>query len=149
MGWGDTTRLLRRWFWLVTDDKAAGQDRQYGDPLTAPFWDAAKRYELIVQRCSACGHYQFFPRPFCCACSAEHIEWVIASGMGTVVSKTTVRLEVTPEWRPPYVVAVVQLQEGPTLLTNIVNGDCQIGSRVKVAWRERSDAPPFPVFEPA
>lgn len=130
----------------MTDDNTAAQ---YGDPLTAPFWNAAQRHELVLQRCSLCGHFQFYPRPFCLSCGAERLAWVKALGTGTVVSKTTVRLQVTPEWRPPYVVAIVRLDEGPTLLTNIVDGECGIGGKVKVTWRERADAPPFPVFQPA
>jgi uncharacterized OB-fold protein len=133
----------------VTNAKVPDPDVSFGDALTSPFWEAASQHRLIIQRCSACGHFQFYPRPFCLSCGAEKLEWTAASGLARVVSKTTVRIEVTPEWQPPYIVAVVQLQEGPTLLTNLVNGDCAIGSRVKVTWRERPDAPPFPVFEPA
>jgi uncharacterized OB-fold protein len=133
----------------VADAKNSTADTKYGDPLTAPFWDAAERHELIIQRCKDCRHFQFYPRPFCLACDSEDLGWEIASGKGTIISQTTVSVEVTPEWKPPYVVAIVQLSEGPTLLTNIVNGECGIGDRVKVTWRKRLDAPPFPVFEPA
>lgn len=130
----------------MTDDKTFAP---YGDSITGRFWEAASRHELVIQRCISCGYFQFYPRPFCLDCGGGQIEWVRASGNGTVVSKTTVRLEVTPEWRPPYVVAIVRLQEGPTLLTNIVDGECGIGGKVKVTWRERADGPPFPVFQPA
>jgi uncharacterized OB-fold protein len=58
-----------------------------------------------------------------------------------------VNIQIAPEFTPPYVVAVVELDEGPRLTTNIVNGDTQIGDKVKVAWRERENAPPLPVFE--
>lgn len=121
---------------------------KYGDALTAPFWDAAERRELVLQQCRACGSYQFYPRPFCLSCDADSVTWVRASGLGRIVTQTTVYIEVTPEWTPPYVVAIVQLDEGPCLLTNILGGACKIGDRVRVAWRGRTGAPPFPIFEP-
>jgi uncharacterized OB-fold protein len=133
----------------VTDANHSAANTKYGDPLTAPFWDAAERHELIIQRCKDCRHFQFYPRPFCLACGSEHVNWEKASGTGTIISQTTVRIEITPEWKPPYVVAIVKLSEGPTLLTNILNGECRIGDEVKVVWRKRPDAPPFPIFEPA
>ena len=120
----------------------------FGDPVTAPFWEAAARRELVLQRCSACGAFQFYPRPFCLACDATALEWVPAAGGGTVYAATTVHMRVDPALEPPYVVAVVELDEGPRLTTNIVGGTAPIGARVRLAWRERDDAPPLPVFTP-
>jgi uncharacterized protein len=127
----------------VTDVAAS-----FGDPLSAPFWEAAARRELVVQRCTACGAFQFYPRPFCLACDATELEWARVEGGGTVYATTTVHMEVVPALAPPYVVAVVELDEGPRLTTNIVGGDASIGTRVRLAWREREDAPPLPVFTP-
>jgi uncharacterized OB-fold protein len=76
------------------------------------------------------------------------VEWVEAAGTATIYSLTTVRVAVSPEFHPPYRVAVVQLDEGPRMLTNIIGGECRIGERVRVQWKERPDAPPLPVFEP-
>ncbi|RIK44404.1 MAG: hypothetical protein DCC58_08325 [Chloroflexi bacterium] len=120
----------------------------YGDALTAPFWEAAARHELLLQRCNACGHWQFYPRPFCLECYSHNVGWQPASGSGTVYSQTTVHIQVAPDLPPPYVVAVVALAEGPRLTTHIVNGTTEIGDAVRVTWRERADAPPLPVFEP-
>ena len=119
------------------------------DPLTAPFWEAAGRHELIIQRCRHCGHHQFYPRPYCLMCQSDSIEWVKAAGSGVIYSMTTVHLEISEEFKPPYVVALVQLDEGPRMLTNIVGDQCQIGDRVQVTWKPRSNAPPLPVFQPA
>lgn len=116
--------------------------------MTAPFWEAAARRELIIQRCRACGAHQFYPRPFCLACDATDLVWVAAAGTGTVYSMTTVHMQVSPEFVPPYIVAIVQLDEGPRLMTNIVERACTIGDRVQVTWRERAGAPPLPVFRP-
>lgn len=102
----------------------------------------------MVQRCVACGHHQFYPRPFCLPCNADRLEWVRVRGTGRVYSQTTVHMSAGPGFEPPYVVAVVELDEGPRLVTNIINGGCRIGDPVRVVWRERAGAPPVPVFEP-
>jgi uncharacterized OB-fold protein len=120
----------------------------YGDPLTAPFWEAAARREFVVQRCQTCGRHQFYPRPYCLACQSDGVVWVAAKGHGTVYSMTTVHLAVAPELTPPYIVAIVELDEGPRVMTNIVGGPCRIGDRVRVDWQERRGAPPLPVFRP-
>jgi uncharacterized OB-fold protein len=120
----------------------------YGDPLSAPFWEAAVRHELIVQRCAACGAHQFYPRPFCLVCQSDDISWVPVAGAGTVYAQTTVHIQISPEFDPPYTAALIDLDEGPRLLTNIVAGETRIGDRVRVARREREGAPPLPVFSP-
>lgn len=121
---------------------------EHGDPTTAPFWDAAARRELVVQRCDSCGHHQFYPRPFCLACGGGDLGWAKVTGGGTVYSLTVTRIPVGPGFKPPYPVALVELDEGPRMLTNIVNGEAAIGDRVRLAWKERDGAPPLPVFEP-
>ncbi len=130
-------------------EKIEKTESKYGDPITWPFWEAAARHELLIQCCADCGQYQFYPRAFCLNCQSDVVEWVRVAGTGIIYSLTTVRLQILPELEPPYVAAVVQLDEGPRLLTNIVDsasGQCKIGDRVHLAWRERSDAPPLPVF---
>jgi uncharacterized protein len=118
-----------------------------GDPTTAPFWRAAREHRLMLQRCTACGAYQFYPRPFCLSCFGLDLEWVEASGRAIVYSKTTVRIPVIEEMPPPYVVAIVTLDEGPRLTTNLVGDEPAIGDRVSLTWRERPDLPPLPVFQ--
>ena len=116
------------------------------DPTTVPFWEAAERRELLIQRCTECGAHQFYPRPFCLECNALEVEWVTAGGGGTVYSMTVVHLPVSKEFEPPYAVLLVDLDEGPRLLGNLLEGECAIGDRVRVAWRERVDGPPVPAF---
>ena len=122
-------------------------ENTYGDALSAPFWEAASAHRLVLQHCDACGAHQFYPRPFCLACESDELRWVDAAGSGTIYSMTTVRLAMLPELPPPYVVAVVQLDEGPRLTSNIVGDGAVIGGRVRLAWRERDQLPPLPVFE--
>jgi hypothetical protein len=120
----------------------------YGDPLSQPFWAAAARHELVVQRCAACGHHQFYPRPYCLKCESDRVEWVKARGTGTVYTMTVVHMAPAPGFAPPYVAAVVELDEGPRLTTNLVEGEFRIGDAVEVTWRARDGAPPVPVFRP-
>jgi uncharacterized OB-fold protein len=122
--------------------------QSYGDPINAPFWEAARAENLVVQHCLECENHQFYGRPFCLECQSERLEWKSVSGRGTVYSKTCVRVPWVEGFDPPYVVAVVELEEGPRLLTNIVNGEAEIGDPVRVVWRHRDDAPPVPLFEP-
>jgi uncharacterized OB-fold protein len=130
-------------------DKTAFSDIGAADPTTEPFWQACAERRLIVQRCTACGAHQFYPRPFCLACESGSLEWVEARGSGTIYSLTTVRIPVTGELPPPYLLALVDLDEGPRLLTNIEAPGAQIGDRVTLAWRARDGLPPLPVFKPA
>ena len=116
------------------------------DPSSVPFWEAAARHELVIQRCQDCDHHQFYPRPFCLACLGPRVAWVPASGRGTVYSLTTVRIQLLPELVPPYQVALVALEEGPHLLAGLEGLGYSIGEQVHVAWREREGAPPLPVF---
>jgi len=120
----------------------------YGDALSAPFWEAATRHELVVQRCAACGHHQFYPRPYCLACQSDNIVWVQVAGGGTIYAQTTVHIQIAPDFTPPYTAALVELDEGPRLLTNIVGGETQIGDEVRLMWRERDGEPPLPIFTP-
>jgi uncharacterized OB-fold protein len=131
-------RRLPQWCWPVSE--------MYGDPLSAPFWEAAQQRKLIIQRCRSCGGSQFYPRPFCLTCQSDAVDWVDALGTGAVYSVTTVRVNVRPELSPPYQVAIVELDEGPRMLAAIVGGECRIGDRVEVGWQERIHGPPLPVF---
>ena len=124
-------------------------DQNVADPMTEPFWRACLERKLVIQKCTACGAHQFYPRPFCLACESGKVEWVEASGQGVVYSMTTVRIPVVAELPPPYILALVDLEEGPRLLTNIEGGDVRIGDPVSLGWRERDGLPPVPIFRPA
>lgn len=130
-------------------DKLSFSDLGAADPTTEPFWQACVERRLTVQHCTACGAHQFYPRPFCLACEGTSLEWVDAGGGGTIYSITTVRMPVTDELPPPYLLALVDLDEGPRLLTNIEAETAGIGDRVSVAWRLREGLPPLPVFKPS
>jgi uncharacterized OB-fold protein len=75
------------------------------------------------------------------------LEWVEAAGTGIIYSITTVRIPVVEDLKPPYILALVDLDEGPRLLTNIVGDAVNIGDRVRITWRNRGSLPPLPIFE--
>jgi uncharacterized protein len=90
-------------------------------PETQPFWDAAQNEELRIQRCNSCEQYYFYPRPFCPACFSSDVSWVRVSGRASLVSYV-INHRPMPGWEDdaPYAIAVVELDEGPRMATNIV-----------------------------
>lgn len=121
-------------------------DQGIADPTTEAYWQSCREHRLVVQRCEDCGHHQFYPRPLCLACESTRVGWSAVTGRGIIYSATIVRVPVTEELPPPYCLAIVELDEGPRLLTNIEELGARIGQRVEVAWRSREPLPPLPVF---
>jgi uncharacterized protein len=87
-------------------------------PETQPYWDGAAEGSLRIQRCAECGPY-FYPRDFCPGCGSSTVEWFTASGRATLYSYT-INHRPAPGFDGPYAIAVVELAEGPRLMTNIV-----------------------------
>ncbi|MCA9501641.1 MAG: Zn-ribbon domain-containing OB-fold protein [Spirochaetaceae bacterium] len=102
------------------------KDPEYGAPAvdqeSRAYWEGCGRGELVLQRCRDCGTVQHRPRAICATCLSSGIEHFVASGRGTVYTYSVVRQNQMPAFREavPYVVAYVQLEEGPQLLTNVV-----------------------------
>jgi uncharacterized protein len=120
---------------------------------TAPFWEACRHHQLRIQRCSDCRQYQFFPRLYCSKCFSELLEWVYVSGRAKVLSFTIVRRPVSAAFADevPYVVAVVTLDEGPQMMTNIVGcapDEVTIGMPVEVIFEDWTDTISIPKFRP-
>jgi uncharacterized OB-fold protein len=123
------------------------------DPISEPYWTATTRGELLIQYCAACDHFDFYPRPFCRRCAGE-LTWQEASGRGTIYSFTIVRQSRTPPFDQlvPYVVALVDLDEGPRMMTNIVDCDPEsvaIGQGVVVDFANEFEGVSLPFFRPA
>jgi uncharacterized OB-fold protein len=90
-------------------------------PTSRPFWEAARRHELTIQRCGACREYVYYPRDRCPKCFADKLAWERVSGRGKVYSYTVVRRASSRAFADaPYVLAIVELAEGPRMTTNIV-----------------------------
>lgn len=116
------------------------------DHVTQPFWDASRERKLMLQRCRSCGTVQHYPRGFCAWCGEGEPEWFEASGVGRVVSHTTVHRAPHPAFEPPYIVALVRLEEGPVLLTNILDEEVSCDQPVRVEWEPLPDGRNLPVF---
>ena len=99
--------------------------RPLSPELTRPFWEAARRHELHMPRCTTCDYVFFYPRSECPRCLSTHLEWVKVSGRARLHSFTIVQQPANAAFRDdvPYVYAVVQLDEGPRLVSNIVQCD--------------------------
>jgi uncharacterized OB-fold protein len=122
--------------------------------LNAPYWEATKRHELQIQRCKACGHRWFPPASRCPQCLSSDHEWAPASGRGKVWSWIVMWQRYFPafEDRIPYNVAYVELEEGPRLMTNIVDcdeSDLRCDLPVEVVFEDVTDEIMLPVFRPA
>ncbi len=116
-----------------------------------PYWDAAREGRLVVRQCRACGQRHFMPRGQCPACWSDDLEWIDCSGFGTVYSLSTVHRAPTPDFAgiAPYVVALIDLDEGPRMFANIVGAgarDASIGERVQVAFERRGESMALPQF---
>ena len=102
-----------------------GRNLPRATPETAPYWEGCRDHKLLIQRCSACGHHQFYPRILCTACANRDVEWVAAAGRGKVVSFAVVRQAISDAYAAevPYVIALIRLDEGPTLMSNLIECD--------------------------
>ena len=127
------------------------------DVETKPYWDAAAEGRLLVKRCRACARAFFYPRNHCPRCWSLDTEWVESSGRGTVYTFTVIHQNDLPPFRDrlPYVVAIVELDEGPRMTSNIegIEPDAvRCGMPVDVTFREEQrddDVVHLPVFRPA
>ena len=124
------------------------------DELWQPFFDGARNGTLMVQRCQACESHLAPGTARCTECWSESLAWVQASGQGTLFSYSIVHHIGHPGFRDevPYVIAVVELEEGPRLNTNIVRDDdteLKVGIPVEVVFEVLSEEISIPKFRPA
>jgi uncharacterized OB-fold protein len=120
-------------------------------PETAHFWQGTSQGELRLQRCRACDRAYFPPQPFCPRCASDDVEIIRASGNGTLHSYV-INDRAAPGFTAPYVIAVVELDEGPHLLTNLVQVEpdpdaLPLDLPVEVVFETVGDAS-LPVFRP-
>lgn len=122
-----------------------------------PFWDAAAQNKLVMQHCQDCGAWVWTPRPLCNECGSAGVEWTPMSGKGEVYSFTVIRQVVgraaSKAFEPdiPYVVAWVDLDEGPRMITNIVGcpvEEVKLGMKVSVTFEQASKEVWLPKFKP-
>ena len=128
------------------------QERKIMDPALnpgdQPYFDAAAQGKLMLKKCNDCGEFHHYPRALCPFCFSEKVEWVQAKGTGEIYTYS-----VTRRGGPvPYCIAYVKLDEGVSMMTNIVNCDLdtlKCGTKVKVCFVKSENGTSVPVFEPA
>ena len=118
-----------------------------------PYWEAANRGELRMQRCADCGRLRWHPAPLCLACQSDAYEWALLSGRGRVHTWTEITHPVHPaaEARVPYLVAEIELAEqaGLTMISNLVGAvadEVSIGAEVVLDFTTHPNGQRLPVF---
>jgi len=117
------------------------------NPETKAFWEAAGEGRLLLKRCRSCGETHYYPRALCPFCGSGDTEWRPASGGGAIYSYSVMRRA-----EAPYAIAYVTLDEGVTMMTNLVDCDfnaLRIGQRVRLVFKPSDGGPPVPAFTPA
>jgi uncharacterized OB-fold protein len=122
-------------------------------PEEQPYWDAARRHELVLPKCDSCGKVYYPVGPVCPNCLSSHFSWAPMSGLGTVSSFVVYHKPWAPWLKPrvPYVVAQVELAEGPRLTTNLLDiapGDVRAGMAVQVAYETLTEEVTLVQFRP-
>ena len=140
----------------MSESKASSESRSIPLPrptdLSRPHWEGCREGVLRVQRCSTCNAVVFIPQPICTACQGDQLEWIESSGRGRVYSFTTVHRPPRPEFDVPYVVAIVELEEGWHMLTNIIGcapETVHVDMPVEVSFERMSEEITLPRFRPA
>jgi uncharacterized OB-fold protein len=124
------------------------------DAFTRPYWEAAADGRLLLRRCRDCGRAHHYPREFCPCCWSEDVVWEQASGRATLYTWSVVHLNDLPPFgeRVPYTAAVVDLAEGPRMMTELVQCDAGPelvpGIELEAGFRRLSDEVVVPVFRP-
>lgn len=116
-------------------------------PESGEFWAAAAQQRLLLRSCSDCGDAHWYPRIVCPLCGSTRLAWSQASGRGTLYAFSPARRA-----DPPYILAYVTLDEGPTLMTNIVDArfeDLRIGQAVSVRFQPAAEGRMMPFFATA
>ena len=123
------------------------------DVESAPFWAGTKQHKFLIRHCNACGRSHFYPRHSCPHCWSDNCEWRPSSGRGRVYSYTVIHHnDVLPfKERLPYIVALIDLEEGVRVTTNIVEGTPEVmhvGMPVEVVYEHVTDEVTLPQFRP-
>lgn len=121
--------------------------------ISERFWKAASEGRLELQHCRSCGRAIHYPRVLCPSCWSADLDWRVVSGRGTVETFTVIHRAGHPAWqaRVPYVCALVRLEDGATLLSNVVDVEpdaVRVGMPVRVVFRRDGDVV-LPQFAPA
>lgn len=126
--------------------------RPYPSGWSEPYWEGARRGELLFQRCDDCGAAVHTPAMLCSNCHSQSLTWERSSGTGTVYSWTTVWRPQTPAFTVPYTAVIVEMDEGWHILSNLIGcdiDDVAVGMAVEVVFHPLDDDTTLPYFRPA
>ncbi len=133
-------------------------DRPLPHPITPeakPFWDGLREQKLLLPKCGACGHVFFYPRVVCPRCHSRAIAWIQASGRGKLHAFEIAYQAFNKAWKvkPPWVLAMVELAEGPRMMTNLVNVEpdprvIKCDMPVQIVFSKLTDEITLPLFQP-
>ena len=120
-------------------------------PISQGFWEAARRSELVIQRCRDCRAWRHYPQPMCPDCHSMDWEWEPVSGRGVIHSYIVAHQAFHAHWadKVPYVVATIELEEGVRMVDDMLNLDpaaVKIGLAVEVIFDKLSDEITLPKF---
>ena len=119
--------------------------------ISGPFWSACRRSELMVQNCGECGAFVFIPQAACTTCLSASLDWVQSSGVGVLYSYSVVWRPQQPAFQVPYVAAIIELDEGWHMLSNLVDAELnsiRVGMRVRVCFKPVTETITLPLFRP-
>jgi len=120
---------------------------------TARYWEGCREHKLLLPKCRACGEIFFFPNHFCPRCLSEDLEWIQSSGAGKVHTFSVIERPPIQSFAAdvPYVVAIIELDEGPRMMSNIIEiapGDVRVDMPVEVVFEDVTDDVTLPKFRP-
>ncbi len=125
-------------------------------PEAKPYWDGLREGKLMLPECNDCGKAFFYPRIACPNCHSRNVGWVQASGKGRLYSFQIAYRALNPAFKipPPYVLAMVELEEGPRLMSNLINVEAdtdviKCDMAVEVVFEKQTDEVTIPLFQPA
>jgi uncharacterized protein len=126
------------------------------DPVTQPFWDSLKAHAVKLQQCGGCKTFIFYPRPLCPSCMSDDLTWTPVSGRGTLHAFAIPHRHPNRAFTAdgPYVVALVELDEGARIMSNLVEVEAtpeavKVGMAVEIVYDDVTDEVTLPKFRPA
>jgi uncharacterized protein len=139
----------------MSADQTYGKPLPVADPVTAPFWESVRAHAMRLQRCTGCGRWIFYPRGLCPHCFSDDLAWEPVAGTGVVHAFTIVHRHPSPAFNAeiPYVVALIELDEGARLLSNLVEvapdpAEVRVGLPVEVVYDDVTAEVTLPKFRP-
>lgn len=125
-------------------------------PEAMPYWDGLRNGKLMLPKCGDCEHVFFFPRILCPKCHSRKVGWIQASGKGKLYSFEIAHRAFNPAFKvePPFILAMVELEEGPRMLSNLINiepdpGVVKCDMAVEVVFEKQTDEVTIALFQPA